>query len=439
MENDRRKVVKVCLIAPPSPWATEPAMNPPLGLCYISAYIKERVPDIEVVGIDFAIDYIDYDGNYLKRIPLDCNVYGVTGFSAQHKWMREISYYLQDQGASPLVFGGGAHASACPSEVAGIGLIPIQGDGEIPFARLLGAERAWYNDLDELPIPDRELFGMKNYHRTLLGEDAFHIVTLRGCPYSCHFCHKSSVGTKVRFRSIENVMNEIDYLIDRYGTRAFVIYDDIFTLNRNRCFEFCKQFKMRNLIWRAWSRADLIDEELLEAMIDGGLQSITFGIESGSNKILRNINKRTTREKNQKALVMCKKMGIPVRCSLMFGNPGENWATINETIDLIKETQPDEWNLAVLAPVPGSEFWEHPEKHGLKFDKKWVRDNDYLVTNRFQESGVGSIWIEHEGKSKGELALMLEYFIESLEFVCPRKNIQDTIQEIDISKIKEGI
>ena len=425
--------MKLCLISPPAPFAEEPAMNPPLGLCYLSAYIKSKISGIEVVGIDYALKY---DDDYLADIPLDCDWYGITAFSAQFRWLKEMIWHIKFHTNGKIIVGG-SHASACFNEVLSLGADRVvDGEGEEKlYYYLTGKFCSSIFDLDELPFPDRELFGLENYHRTIHGENAIHVVTLRGCPYSCHFCHKSSVGTGVRFRSVENVMKEIDYLIGMYGTRAFVLYDDIFTLRKERCLEFCKQFKERNLIWRAWARADLVDFEILYAMKESGLQSLTFGIESGSDKILKNINKRTTAYQNHKALSMCKVAGIPVRCSLMFGNPGEDIDTVNETIRMVEMTQPDEWNLAILAPVPGSEFWEHPEKYGLKFDKEWVRKQDYLVTNRFQESGVGSIWIEYENTSKEELRELLDYMIGMLESVCLRKNIQDTIQTIDVEKL----
>jgi anaerobic magnesium-protoporphyrin IX monomethyl ester cyclase len=440
--------MKLCLISPPAPFATEPAMNPPLSLCYISACAKEQVKGIEIIGIDYAL-HKEYDYNtlaYTRELPIDCEIYGITAFSAQFRWLREIIEFLKTANPTCKVVVGGPHASACPEEVISLGADHVVvGLGEQFFDDLINGYDVpqplepinEYRSicLDKLPIPDRELFGLANYKRTINGEQAVHIITLRGCPYSCRFCHKSSVGSQIRYRSIEKVLEEVDYLMSTYGTKGFVIYDDCFTLLNGRVDRFCEEFKKRGIFWRCWSRTNLVTEDMLALMKDSGLSSITFGVESGDDKILQVINKKTTVAHNRAALLACKKIGLPVRCSLMYGNPYENRESVDNTIKLMEECQPDEWNLAVLAPVPGSEFWDRPELYGLKFDKEWVKSQDYLVTNRFQESGVGSLWIEHVGTPKEVLQANLQYMIGTLERVCLRKKIQDTIQTIDRSKL----
>ena len=435
-------------------------MNPPLGLCYISAFLKKHAYQ-NIQGLDYSL-YKEYDynkTNYLKKIPLDGNFYGVYSMTCQYYWLKQVIKYIKRKNPKAKIIVGGPHSSTCPEEClrdAGAD-IAIKGEGEEAFLEIVSgnnlskikgacyltkdgnfveSERAFIKDLDSLPFPDLKVFNIKKYKRTIHHERALHIVTLRGCPYSCAFCDKKSVGRNVRYRSVKNVMAEIDSVISEYGIKSFVIYDDIFTLNRQRAENFCDEFKKRNLKWRCWSRANTIDEKILQRMKDSGLVSMTFGIESGDDNVLKNINKQTTYEINKQALSACKKVGIPVRCSLMYGNPGENLKSIKNTLRLVAETQPDEWNLAILAPIPGSAIWDNPEKYGVIFNKKWVKKNNYKMTNRFNESGIGSIWISLRGLSKKEMRKNLDFFVRELEKVCPRKNIQDTIQSINVKQVK---
>lgn len=451
---------KIVLISLPAPFASEPAMNPPLGLCYIAACLKKDGFD-NIKAVDFTLlkdyDYFNSE-EYFKEIPPGADYYGIYCMTVQFKWLIDVVKFIKANNRKAIVVVGGPHASTCAEEclrVAGSD-IAVRGEGEEAFVKIVSGEglegitgvcyldvkgkfmecgRATIDNLELLPIPDRDLFDIRKYKRTIEGEKAAHIVTLRGCPYSCAFCDKMTVGTKVRYRSIENVIAEIDFLIEKYGFRKFVIYDDIFTLDKKRVSVFCREFKKRGLKWRCWSRTNTIDKELLLMMKDAGLVSITFGVESGDNLVLSKIRKQTTAEQNKKALFACREAGVPVRCSIMYGNPGETLESVKNTVKLIEETQPDEWNLAVLAPIPGSDIWENPEKYGVVFDKEWVRKNYYSMTNRFDSSGIGSIWISLNHLSSEELVNNLKFLVKELERVSPRNKIQDTIQKIDIERL----
>jgi anaerobic magnesium-protoporphyrin IX monomethyl ester cyclase len=451
---------KIVLISLPVPFALEPSMNPPLGLCYISSFLKENGFD-DISAVDFTLykgyDYFDSQ-DYLKLIPQDADFYAIYCMTVQFKWLIRVSKYIKDNNEKSVVIAGGPHASTYPEEclIKACVDVAIKGEGEeavtqivsgVRFSDIKGAcyltnngefkesERAFIKNINVLPFPDRDLFNLKEYTRTICGKKAIHIVTLRGCPYSCAFCDKVSVGTNVRYRSIKNVLSEIDYVISKYGHNRFVIYDDIFTLNRKRVYAFCDEFKKRELKWRCWSRTNTIDKDMLSVMKESGLVSITFGVESGDDTVLTLINKQTTAEQNRRALLACKEIGVPVRCSIMYGNPGESLESVKNTIKLIEETQPDEWNLAVLSPVPGSGIWENPQKYGVIFDKEWVRTNNYSMTNRFDASGIGSIWISLNDISYEQFINNLRFLVRELERVCPRKRIQDTIQTIDINRL----
>ncbi len=435
-------------------------MNPPLGLCYIAAYLKKR-GFTNIVAVDFTLhkgyDYLNAN-EYLKKIPLKADLYGIYCMTVQFQWLVQVTAYIKKYNPKALVVAGGPHASTCAEEClrrAGVD-VAVKGEGEEAFTQIaagrtflsikgacylndkekfVNSERAFVEDLDALPFPDRDLFNIKKYKRTIHNEKAVHIVTLRGCPYSCAFCDKQSVGTNMRYRSVENVMQEVDYIHARYGWNTVVIYDDIFTLKRERVYRFCEEFKKRKLKWRCWSRTNTIDREMLVRMKDAGLVSITFGVESGDDRILSKIRKQTTAKQNKDALLLCKELHLPVRCSIMYGNPGENLGSVKKTIAMIKETQPDEWNLAILAPIPGSDIWENPKRYGIGFDKEWVRAHNYTMTNRFDASGIGSVWITLSGISDTQFINNLKYLVRELEKISPRKKIQDTIQDISFKKL----
>jgi radical SAM superfamily enzyme YgiQ (UPF0313 family) len=421
--------MKISLLSLPSTFAIEPAMNPSLGLCYISSFLK-KYGNHDIDGIDLSF----YGSNYLDHIPIDSEIYLIYCMTPQFNYLYRVADYISIYNNSAKILAGGPHPTALPMETSELTEVsmPVVGEGEGILNSYINKNTTSFNHLDELPFPDREVFGLSNYKRKIHSDKAVHIVTLRGCHFICAFCDKKSVGTKVRYRSIQNVMDEVDYIIDKYGIRALVIYDDIFTLRKGRVYNFCDEFKKRNIKWRCWSRSDTINYPMLKYMKSSGLVSITMGIESGSDIILKNIKKGVTAEQNKEALTICKELNVPVRCSIMYGNPGETKDTLKETIKLIETTQPDEWNLAVLVPIPGSDIWSNPESYGLRFDKYLMKRTHYASTDRFGDTGVGHISISLDSMTDEELRNNLPWFVKSLERVCPRKKIQDTIQEINI-------
>ena len=449
----RKKLVT--LISLPSPFLVEPAMNPGLGLCYIGAALKAN--GNKVNAIDYATMDYDYSKkDYLNEIDTSSDVYGIYCTSAQFRFLKEVARHLKVVNPYAMIVLGGPQASSQPREsLEGSQVdVVVNGEGEEAMVALVNGEdpfdvpgacfydkvsktyiikeRTYIKALDNLASPDFSIFDMTKYKRKLKGDRAFHITTLRGCPYRCHFCDSKVVGNTVRYFSVEKVMGEIDHIIETYGVKNFVIYDDIFTLKKSRVKEFCAEFKKRDIQWRCWSRADLLREEDLILMRQSGLESVAMGVESGDSTILKNINKKTTVEDNRRALLLCKKLGVAVRCSLMFGNPGECQESLDNTVELIRETQPDEWNIAILNPSPGSEFWDNPEEHGLHFDREEIIRDSYQEINRTSDTGMGNIVYSLDSIPDADLRSALKDFVDKLEEVCPRTKIRDTIQNIKI-------
>lgn len=407
-------------------------MNPPLGLCYLSTALKLNTAYL-ITGVDLDL------GDPIKPAIM----YGIYCMTPQYESLVNIIREIKIISPGALIVVGGPHATSCPRDCLDAGAdIAVRGPGELVILDIVkNGKREPIIDgtlprsLDLIPFPDRDLFRLNRYHRTLNQEPAIHIVTLRGCPFQCAFCDKQSVGKTLHLRSVKNVMDEMDFLIRRYGTKKFVTYDDIFTLSHKRVRRFCAEFQARDIQWRCWARADTIDPPLLCMMKASGLASITLGIESGDDAVLTRIKKGVTARQNKDALLACRKAGVPVRCSLMFGNPGETRKSLENTVRMVAETLPDEWNLSVLTPIPGSDIWKHPLRYGLDIDKKTYREDGYKKLNRFEMSGVGKLTFAHPSVNETDL----EWFIQQLEMVCPRRKIQDTIQEINDVDITHAI
>jgi len=428
--------MRIILISLPSPFENTPPMDVPLGLAYISSYLKKKGFN-DITLIDYNLLEYDYyvKDDYLKEIPLDADVYGISVTTPQFIWFCKITQYLKQAGNGVIV-SGGPHVSSRPDECLGKTETDfvIVGEGEIAFNRLLNGhnvsrfKRNIVPNLDLLPFPDRTLIDQSYYKRTIDGERAFHIITSRDCPFNCSFCSKKAVGRNIRFRSVENVMKEIDLDTKEYGITKYVLYDDTFTINKERAMKIAREFGKRKIKWRCFSRVDTVNREVLKTFRDNGLSSITFGVETFSQKMLDIYNKGTTVEQNKTTLLLCKELGIPVRCSLIYGGPQETLETLQETIHGIKQTQPDEWNIATFVPIPGSDIGDNPEKYSINI----LPDPCYMKYHRVGESGMGEILIKTPTMNEKEYLENRKWFVEELERVSPRRNIQDTIQTLKL-------
>jgi len=461
--------MKIVLINLPSPFLDDPAMNPPLGLCSVGAYLKSRGHmDITLVDFNLLNDKYQFEdsSDYLTEIPLDADIYGISCMTPQYRWLCNVTQYIKLHNPDSMVVSGGAHSSNLPEDCLECGAdVAILGEGEIPFCMLVEGKEineipgtATLNNfknatpyrtdnIDDLPFPDRDLVDLKKYRRMLMHEAerdenvestrAVHITTMRGCPFNCAFCDRNSVGRAVRFRSIKNVMEEVDMIIDKYDINAFVIYDDTFTVNKNRVFKFCEEFAKRGSKWRTWARVNTINEELLQAMKDSGCVKLLFGYESGDDRILKIINKKTTRKQNIESAIMCRKVGIQSYATLIYGLPGENKESIDNTISMIKEAQPDELHYHVLTPMPGSPIWNDPEHYGIGINKEELKNKYYYSLSCFTNSfaGVGNIYYTHDSMSRKEYLKNLKYFAQGLEKAAPNS----VYQRIEDDKLEDDL
>ncbi|MFH0805678.1 MAG: radical SAM protein, partial [Patescibacteria group bacterium] len=232
--------------------------------------------------------------------------------------------------------------------------------------------RELISDLDSIPFPARDLFDLNLYSpaptKRLTDEECSPILTSRGCAFDCIHCVSKSIWKrKIRYRSSENIIAEIEECINKYNIKEFSIIDDNFTLNKNRAIEFCQKVieKKLPIAWICFSRADGINDELVKIMAKAGCKKISLGLESGSQKILDLMRKQTTIEQGKNAVEIIRKNKILVHASFMIGNIGETKETARETIDFAKNLDLDNASFFITCPVPGSDLYYYARDNGF--------------------------------------------------------------------------
>jgi radical SAM superfamily enzyme YgiQ (UPF0313 family) len=296
-----------------------------------------------------------------------------------------------------LTVAGGPHATALPEEVSRDFDVVVTGEGEIALLELAQAVRAGAGplprivhgrgpqDLDVLPFPDRDLVDLSSYSRLVNGQRSLSVLTARGCPYRCLFCNSNIMGAgsrNVRLRNPAKVIQEIQWLQEKYGVSRFRFQDDTFTTSLERIRAMTALLRPLDVRYRCFGRLDRCrDREMTDLLAEGGCCHIAFGVESGSPRILEAMNKRQTVDDIRAGIANAKASGLTVRVYLIVGFPGETWQTVRQTVDLMWECEPDEFIVYPAIPYPGTPLWERPEDFGITHI-----DRDY---SRYVQIGRG--------------------------------------------------
>lgn len=265
----------------------------------------------------------------------------------------------------------------------------IKGEPEIPFGEIVEGKdfsqikgltfrknseiienenAPFLENLDELPLPARNLTDNDLYIRPDTGEKQAIIRVEAGCPNNCFFCLATKVsGAKARYRSAESIISEIKECKSKYEIKNFVFWSDLFTADKGKILELCEKISAENLDinWSANSRVDTIDEELLSAMKKSGCSLISLGIESGSQKILDKIGKRITKQQAENAVKLIKQKGLKVFAYFVIGLPWETENDIMETIDFAIKLDPDYVNFYTATALTGSRFFDYIKENNL--------------------------------------------------------------------------
>lgn len=390
--------MKVLLIAPPDNKVLEPfASSPikptpllwgfPLGLGYLAAYLKKNGHEpliLDCLRYDYSLSIIK---KKIQKIKPD-----LVGIMIMTPWARSaatVAKIIKEVDKELPVIGGGPHAAFDYENLLknyNFDYIVI-GEGEVTLLKLVdylakkrgkkrrkilgiayrqkgkvyvNPPRSLISNLDEIPFPARELVKFEDYITNSLLPQAVEIIGSRGCSHRCAFCSSSHFWKRWRARSPENIIEEIKALIKKYPQiKSFLFYDDNFTLDKERIIHLCRLLIAEGLnryYWSCLGRADQVDEEMLALMKKAGCQKISYGVESGSPKILKNVDKYLDLSKVRETIRITRKVGIEALAFFMIGNPGETEATIKQSIRFAKRLKPTSTAWSITQVLPGTKI-----------------------------------------------------------------------------------
>lgn len=385
---------------------------PPYGILYIASYLRSK---------GYTVDVIDISTTKIKRSEFikileekNPKIVGLSVVSENYHSALQFCDTIKKWNTDIITVLGGAHITfmgeeACENDYVDVA---VRNEGEITFAELANyfikdemyknidkledikgiifkskngniiktARRPFIKDLDCIPFPARDLINLDDY--LVRGG----IITSRGCPGKCVFCAASALsGGKYRMRSIDNVLDEIKHLIDKYGCNYIYVMDDTFTAIPERTEEFCRKKMERGLDfkWYCESRVDIGSYELFETMAKSDCFEIQFGIESGSQKILNDIRKDITLDQIENSVKWAHEAGISdIICSFIIGNHSDTHDTMQETIELAEHLRYEYGVYPIFSmntAYPGTYIYKNYDELGLKLHtEEW---NSNLMTS----------------------------------------------------------
>jgi len=375
---------------------------PPLGILYLSAFLKREGFSVEVFDSTFR-DFNDFE-SMVKRVKP--RIVGLYANIITRDNVLRLSRIAKANGVEFVLAGGPDASEWCDKYFAnGVDVIGLN-EGELTLQELIphlqqkgmkdveqvrgimfsrngraqrSAPRPTVTDLDSLPWPDRDVLKMDEYFhawKSHHGESAVSLITARGCPFHCAWCSSEVFGHTHRQRSPKDVVDEMLMLKERYSPDIMWISDDVLTINKKWTHEFIREVKARNAQhpYECLSRVDLVDPEILKGLKETGCFRIWYGAESGSQKVLDSMTKGTTVAQVREAARITQEMGMQAGFFILLGYPDETTADIRLTIDFLKETRPDVVGTSVAFPIKGTEFYKRVENRIMP-DENWSSRN----------------------------------------------------------------
>jgi anaerobic magnesium-protoporphyrin IX monomethyl ester cyclase len=399
-------------------------ISPPLNLMYLGGALEGE--NFQAGILDDDLEQLGYQKIKKSLSKLSPPIVGLTATTSTINKALEYIRLIREVLPNTLTVIGGPHATFMPEET--LKACPdldvvVVGEGEITFLELaqfaidnkgilpdikgiaykdgnnikLNSPRELIEDLDNIPFPARHLVPFRRYDSTQ--EKNSDMITSRGCVFSCGYCSSSLImGKKFRSRSPQNVTDEIEHLNEKYHLEKIAFMDDTFLLNKKRAQKIADEINRRGMDigFVASSRVDMVDQKLLERLKGAGLNTLYYGVESGSQRILDLMRKGITLKQAEDAVKAAKKVGVEVLTSFILGFPGETRREMDQTIDFSIKLNPDYSQFSILTPFPGTPIYYELKNKKLIDTENW---NKYTVLKsvvKYEDLGLSKKMVENK-------------------------------------------
>ena len=402
----------------------------PLGILYVSAYLEKNGFDNEVFDSTFS-SFEEFKNNLRKNIPAVIGIY--TNLMTKLNVLRIIKLIRNEKdlsgmkivlggpevrnhakefllhGADVLVIGEGEETmlqlvksySSVENDISQVkGIAFITGNKEI----IIKEDQGLLKSIDELPFPNRKKIDLQKYFnawKTAHGSSTLSLSTMRGCPYTCKWCSRAVYGGTYRRRSAKLVVDEIVALQSQYSFDNIWFVDNVFTISHKWLKEFADEIELRNVKvkYEIITRADRMNEEVIDLLVKSGCFRVWIGAESGSQNIIDAMDRRVDVIQVCEMIKLARKKGLEAGTFIMLGYPGETQNDIKETIRHLNDSAPDYFTITLAYPIKGTPLYAETESKFID-PQDWEistdRDIDFKRTYPRRYYDFALRWVHNE-------------------------------------------
>ena len=370
-----------------------------LGILKVAASIEAAGGYVEVIDLSGYANFLDAIGEHARRTKV--RHFGITATTPQLPAAVEVAAKIRTERPDARLILGGPHVTLTHAamkreqrrSVSGRAErawrrleayfdVLVAGDGEEAIFLACAPDAPSVIDADDrrspfflnnerlekTPFPARHLVDVASYHYSIDGAPALSVIAQLGCPFGCGFCagRNSPMLRHIRRRSAQSVVDEMVGLHRRWGHRGFMFYDDELNVDRGMTDLMRRLVDAQRKLaveWRlrGFIKAELFTDEEAEAMYAAGFRWILVGFESGSSRILENINKKATQAENTRCVNIARRHGLKVKALMSLGHPGESSGTVDETKRWLLDARPADFDVTIITPYPGSPYYDDAE------------------------------------------------------------------------------